>query len=61
MAHIPIHNETDYAFTEAMTQQIIRDAQEHVGEEVRAIRVQAGLERPCGPQKLAIMSAHCHL
>jgi hypothetical protein len=46
MAHIPLHHETDYAFTEAMTQQIIRDAQEHVGEEVRAIRVQAGLERP---------------
>ena len=28
-----------------MTQQIIRDAQEHFGEEVRAIRVQAGIER----------------
>ena len=46
MAHISIPNETDYVFTEAKTQQIIRDAQEHVGEEVRAIRVQAGLERP---------------
>jgi len=45
MAHIPLHHETDYAIMEAMTQQIIRDAQEHVGEEVRAIRVQAGLER----------------
>jgi hypothetical protein len=28
-----------------MTQQIIRDAQEHFGEEVRAIRVQSGIER----------------
>jgi hypothetical protein len=32
MAHIPIHNETDYVFTPAMTQQIIRDTQEHVWE-----------------------------
>jgi hypothetical protein len=45
MASIPIHNETDYPLTEAMTQQIIRDAQEHFGEEVRAIRVQAGIAR----------------
>ena len=45
MAHIPIHNETDYPLTDDMTQQIIRDAQEHFGEEVRAIRVQSGLER----------------
>ena len=45
MASIPIHNETDYPLTDAMTQQIIRDAQEHFGEEIRAIRVQAGLER----------------
>jgi len=28
-----------------MAQQIIRDAQEHFGEEVRAIRVQSGIER----------------
>ncbi len=28
-----------------MTQQIIRDAQEHFGEEVRAIRVQSGIAR----------------
>jgi len=28
-----------------MTQQIIRDAQEHFGEEVSAIRVQSGIER----------------
>src|SRR5262245_1830178 len=45
MASIPIHNETDYTLTNDMTQQIIRDAQEHFGEEVRAIRVQSGLER----------------
>src|SRR3982751_6479681 len=45
MASIPIQNETDYPLTEAMRQQIIRDAQEHFGEEVRAIRVQVGLER----------------
>src|SRR5215470_16629354 len=45
MASIPIHNETDYALTEAMTRQILHEAHEHVGEEVRAIRVQAGLER----------------
>src|SRR5215468_5053458 len=45
MASIPIHNETDYTLTDDITQQIIHDAQEHFGEEVRAIRVQAGLER----------------
>ena len=45
MASIPIHNETDYTLTDEMTKQIIRDAQEHFGEEVRAIRVQSGLER----------------
>jgi hypothetical protein len=45
MASVPIHNETDYTLTDDMTQQIIRDAQEHFGEEVRAIRVQSGLER----------------
>ena len=45
MAHMPIENETDYALTEAMTQEIIRDAQEHFGEEIRAIRVQSGLQR----------------
>jgi hypothetical protein len=45
MARIPIHNETAYTLTEDITQQIIRDAQEHFGEEVRAIRVQSGLER----------------
>ena len=45
MANIPIHNETDYPLTDAMTQYILRDAQEHFGEEVHAIRVQSGLER----------------
>src|SRR5215471_4328961 len=45
MAHIPIHNETDYPLTDDMMQHILRDAQEHFGEEVRAIRVQAGIER----------------
>ena len=45
MADIPIHNETDYALTEAMTQDILRDAQEHFGEAIRAIRVQSGLAR----------------
>jgi hypothetical protein len=45
MASIPIQNETDYTLTEVMTQQIIRDAQEHFGEEVHAIRVQSGIER----------------
>jgi len=45
MASIPIHNETDYTLTEAMTQQIIRDAHEHFGEEVHAIRVQSSIER----------------
>ena len=45
VAHIPIHNETGYPLTEAMTQYILREAQEYFGEEVRAIRVQLGLER----------------
>ena len=45
MADIPIHNDTDYALTEAMTQEILRDAQEHFGEVIRAIRVQSGLQR----------------
>jgi len=45
MASIPIHNETDYTLTDDMTKQIIRDAQEHFGEEVRAIRVQSGIDR----------------
>src|SRR5262244_4304857 len=45
MASIPIHNETDYPLTDDITQQIIRDAQEHFGDEVRAIRVQSGIAR----------------
>jgi hypothetical protein len=45
LAHIPIHNETDYSLTDTMTQYILRDAQEHFGEEIHAIRVQTGLER----------------
>ena len=45
MANIPIHNETDYTLTDDMAAHIIRDAQEHFGEEVSAIRVQSGLER----------------
>jgi hypothetical protein len=45
MASIPIHNETDYPLTDDMMQQIIRDAQEHFGEEVRSIRVQSGIAR----------------
>jgi hypothetical protein len=45
MASIPIQNETDYTLTDDMMLQIIRDAQEHFGEEVRSIRVQSGLER----------------
>jgi hypothetical protein len=44
-ADIPIHNETDYALTEAMTRDIRRDTQEHFGDAIRAIRVQAGLQR----------------
>jgi hypothetical protein len=41
MADIPIHNETDYVLTEAMTQEILHDAQEHFGDVIRAIRVQS--------------------
>src|SRR5712691_1120507 len=45
LANIPIHNETEYTLTDEMVAHIIRDAQEHFGEEVRAVRVQSGLER----------------
>jgi hypothetical protein len=45
MANIPIHNETEYTLTDDITQQIIGDAHEHFGEEVRAIRVQSGIAR----------------
>ena len=47
MASIPIQNETDYTLTDDMTKQIIRDTHEHFGEEIRAIRVQSGIEQPC--------------
>ena len=45
MANIPIHNETTYTLTDVMTLEIIRDAHDHFGEEVRAIRVQSGIAR----------------
>ncbi len=45
MPSIPIHNETDYALTDDIAKLIIRDAQEHFGEEVSAIRVQYGIPR----------------
>ena len=45
MARIPIQNETDYLLTDDMMQHILRDTHEHFGEEVRAIRVQFGIER----------------
>jgi hypothetical protein len=45
MASMPIHHETEYLLTDDMQQYIIRDAQEHFGEQVRAIRVQTGLAR----------------
>ncbi len=45
MASIPIHNETDYTLTDDMTQHILRDAHDHFGEEVHAIRVQSGIAR----------------
>jgi hypothetical protein len=45
MVTIPIHNETTYTLTDDMTQHILRDAHDHFGEEVHAIRVQSGRER----------------
>ena len=45
MVSIPIDNETPYTLTDAMRQDILHDAQQHFGDEVRAIRVQEGLER----------------
>ncbi len=45
MGNIPIHNETTYTLTDVMTLEIIRDAHDHFGEEVHAIRVQSGLAR----------------
>src|SRR5256886_16215742 len=45
MVNIPIHNETTYTLTDVMTLEITRDAHDHFGEEVHAIRVQSGLAR----------------
>jgi len=45
MVNIPIHNETTYTLTDVMTLEILRDAHDHFGEEVRSIRVQSGLAR----------------
>jgi len=45
MGNIPIHNETTYTLTDVMTLEIIRDAHDHFGEEVRTIRVQSGIAR----------------
>jgi hypothetical protein len=45
MVSIPIENETPYTLTNAMRQDILRDAHEHFGDVVRSIRVQEGLER----------------
>ena len=45
MMSIPIENETPYTLTNAMLQDILRDAHEHFGDVVRSIRVQEGLER----------------
>src|SRR6266545_3564184 len=45
MGNIPIHNETTYTLTDVMTLEILRDAHDHFGEEVHAIRVQSGRER----------------
>jgi len=45
MVNMPIHNETTYTLTDVMTLEIIRDAHDHFGEEVHAIRVQSGIAR----------------
>ena len=45
MPDFPIHNETEYALTAAMLDQIKRDALEYFGESVRSIKVQYGIER----------------
>jgi len=45
MVNIPIYNETTYTLTDVMTLEILRDAHDHFGEEVRSIRVQSGLAR----------------
>ena len=40
-----LSNETTYTLTDVMTLEILRDAHNHFGEEVHAIRVQSGLAR----------------
>lgn len=45
MPDLPIQNETDYALTAAILDQIKRDALEYFGESVRSIKVQYGIER----------------
>ena len=45
MVSIPIENETPYTLTDAMRQDILRDAHEHFGNEIRSVLVQDGLER----------------
>lgn len=45
MAIIPINNETEYALTETMMAEILRDAHDYFGSDVRLIRVQDGLQR----------------
>jgi len=42
---MPIHNETDYPFTDTIRQYIILDVHEHFGAQVRSIRVQYGITR----------------
>ena len=44
MVSIPIANETPYTLTDAMRQDILRDAHEHFGNEIRSVLVQDGLE-----------------
>jgi hypothetical protein len=45
MADIPIPNETASGLTEAMTQDILRDAQEYFGDVIRAMRGPSSLQR----------------
>jgi hypothetical protein len=45
MSDITIQNETEYALTDAILEQIKRDALEYFGESVNGIRIQYGIER----------------
>ena len=45
MPDITVHNETEYALSATILDQIKRDALEYFGESIRAIRVQYGIER----------------